>query len=76
MKEIKFAFIADGEVFHYLAMREDPSLEGVIAGLRSQPLLVELPEDVDYFPVGTRYENGNFVVPEIKMPEDDYEVED
>lgn len=76
MKEFKFAFIADGEVFHYLSMREDPSLEGVIAGLRSNPILVELPEGTDYFPAGTLYKDGEFVVPEFKLPEDDYEVED
>ena len=76
MRELRFAFIADGEIFHYLTMKEDPAFEGVIAGLRSRPLLIELPEGSDFLPPGTRYENNSFIVPEPGLSEDDYEVED
>jgi hypothetical protein len=76
LRELRFAFISDGEVFHYLSLQDDPAFEGVIAGLRSGPILVELPEGADFLPPGTKYENGEFILPEAKMPEPDYEVED
>jgi len=78
MNELKFAFVIDGEVFHYLTVPDDPGFQGAIAGLRSGPQVIELPENTDFFPLGTRYENGKFILPEILelIDEDDYEVED
>ena len=76
MDELKFAFIANGEVFHYLALPNRSDFEGVIAGMRSEPIVVELPEGSDYLPPGTRYENGEFILAEMTFVDGDYEVED
>jgi len=76
MENLTFAFVMDGDVFHYLQIPNDPRLEGVIAGLSSGPQVVPMPEGVEFMPMGTRYENGEFVLPEVEEPEDDYEVED
>jgi hypothetical protein len=84
MENLTFAFVADEDVFHYLQIPNDPRLEGVIAGLRSGPRLVEVstgsPETMG---VGWKYIDGKFVAPEIQeshdhdhTDEDDYEVED
>lgn len=77
MKYLTFAFVIDGDVFHYLQIPEDPGLEGVIAGLRSGPMLVEVP---DYLPermgADWKYIDGEFVAPSGFSIEEDYEVED
>lgn len=77
MKDLTFAFVIDGDVFHYLQIPDDPRLEGVIAGLRSGPQVVEVPETMPaQLGPDWKYVDGKFVAPEVQMPEDDYEVED
>lgn len=75
MENIKFAFIADGDIFHYMTIPNNDDLQGVIAGLRSKPLIVEMPEYLsDKVTPGLKYVDGQFI--DIwAQPEDDYEVE-
>ena len=79
MDELKFAFVVDDELFHFMTFPNDPRLEGVIAGLRSKPTLIELPENIEISQMrpGLKYINGQIM--NFGPPEDqsyDYEVED
>jgi hypothetical protein len=75
MDKIRFAFVADGDIFHYMTFPNDENLQGVIAGLRSKPLLVEIPDNYpDHFGLGWKYIDGQFVNTMAASVED-YEVE-
>jgi hypothetical protein len=75
MDNIRFAFVADGDIFHYMTFPNNDDLQGVIAGLRSRPLLVEIPEGYpDHFGPGWKYVDGEFVNT-IAPAVEDYEVE-
>ena len=77
MKYLTFAFVIDGDVFHYLQIPEDPGLEGVIAGLRSGPMVVEVPDYMlEQMGADWKYIDGQFIAPSGTTLEDDYEVED
>jgi len=77
MNFLTFAFVIDGDVFHYLQIPNDPSLEGVIAGLRSGPIVVEVPEGMpERMGPDWKYVDGQFVPPSGFNLENDYEVED
>jgi hypothetical protein len=78
-----FAFVADGDVFHTLLIPKD-SGPGLIEGLRSKPLLLEITDRPEIFKVGGwkfDYETETFYHPAlleedaIMFFEEDYEVE-
>lgn len=80
MDTLKFAFISDGDVFHYLTLPNTEDLAGVIAGLRSKPIVVEVPEQFveGYIGPNWKYINEEFVYIEpepINIEPEDYEVE-
>jgi hypothetical protein len=75
MEQVKFAFISDGDIFHHMTIPNNEDLQGVIAGLRSKPMIVEIPEDMsDKITPGLKYIDGQFI-DTWAQPEDDYEVE-
>lgn len=77
MNFLTFAFVIDEDVFHYLQIPNDPNLEGVIAGLKSGPKIVEVPQEMTAMVgAGWKYVDGQFVIPNEIILEDDYEVED
>lgn len=80
-----FAFIAEGDVFHILLMPDEPDLAGVLAGLNSKPLLVEVTDRPEIYKLAGwkyDYETETFYHPAAndddveEFVEDDYEVED
>ena len=80
-----FAFIVDGDVFHFMMIPNDPELQGVIAGLNSQPMLLEVTGRQELYKIAGwkyDYESGTFYHPAAneedveEFIEDDYEVED
>lgn len=80
MDTVRFAFISDGDVFHYLNLPNNEDLAGVIAGLRSRPIVVEVPEQFSDGYIGSnwKYINDEFVYVEkkpINTSPNDYEVE-
>jgi hypothetical protein len=74
-----FAFIADGEVFHFLTIPKSPQFAGIIAGLQSRPLLVEVTDRPDMFNGGFwTYDGVKFTEKpkeQVITDPDDYEVE-
>jgi len=42
MSEKVFAFVINGEVFHIMKLPDDPQFDGIIAGLRSGPQVIEV----------------------------------
>ncbi len=78
-KAIRFAFVSDGDIFHFMALPYVSELDGVIAGMRSNPMIVEMPEGLpDYLGPGWKYIDGQFVNVGINIAQEepeDYEVE-
>ena len=76
---IRFAFVSDGDIFHYMTLPYVSELDGVIAGMRSNPIIVEMPNDLpDYLGPGWKYIDGQFVHVGVSVPQEDpedYEVE-
>lgn len=60
----KFAFIADGDVFVIWAVQEgsNPGADQMIAGLQSNPTVVEIPEDSE-IAEGWTYDSFGFHPP-------------
>ena len=78
MESVKFAFISDGDIFHFLTLPYLPELDGTIAGMRSGPMVVEIPEHLpEYLGPGWKYLDGEFVNVSVGVTQDpdDYEVE-
>ena len=78
MQNIKFAFVSDGEIFHIMTLPDISDLQGVIAGMKSSPIIVEIPEGMpDHLIPGLRYVNGEFTnrINNFIEDEEDYEVE-
>lgn len=79
MDEKTFAFIVDGDIFHFMKVPNDERFAGIIAGLQSKPQIIEVPEDVPLmqYPDGWRYVNNRFEPKPQYIIEDfeDYEVE-
>lgn len=75
----KFVVIADNEVImHFVVHKHDDGVtDGVLAGLRSDPKIIELSENVDpSIGFGWKYVGGSFISPHSAPPVDDeYEVE-
>ena len=79
-----FAFVADGDVFHTLLMPKDAG-HGIIEGLRSKPLVIEITDRPEVFQLGGwkyDYESQTFYHPAADAEEveeffeqEDYEVE-
>jgi hypothetical protein len=75
---IRFAFVSDGDIFHFMTLPYVSELDGVIAGMRSGPIVVEIPQELpEYLGPGWKYIDGQFVNVGVIAPEcpDDYEVE-
>lgn len=73
-----FAFVSDEDVFHFFTIPDEPQFQGIIAGLQSRPLLVEVTGKDEMFNGGFwKYVDGEFVQAEHNpfADEDDYEVE-
>lgn len=75
----KFVIVADDEVImHFVVHRDNDGVtDGIIAGLRSNPKILELSQEDDpSVGFGWRYVGGKFVSPESSFPySDDYEVD-
>lgn len=81
---LKFAFVADNDVFHFFQIPNIPQLDGVIAGLKSGPTVIEVTDIYNTIVDGKwKYIDGSFIRDiESKqldhnhsVDEDDYEVE-
>jgi hypothetical protein len=76
----KFVVVADGEVImHFVIHKHDSgATDGMLAGLRSDPKIIELTEESDpSVGFGWKYIDGVFVQPEPEAPAvEEYEVED
>ncbi len=72
-----FAFIVDEDVFHFMTIPDQPQFAGVIAGLQSKPLLLDVTDRPELLTGGYwKYIDGEIVKHEFDTPEDeDYEVE-
>lgn len=72
-----FAFVADEDVFHFMTIPDEPQFAGIIAGLQSKPLLLDVTDRPELLMGGYwKYINGEIVKHEFNIPEDDdYEVE-
>lgn len=42
MSQKKFAFVINNEIFHIMNIPDQPELEGLIAGMRSGPQIIEV----------------------------------
>jgi hypothetical protein len=75
----KFVIVADNEVImHFIVHKhEDGATDGILAGLRSEPKIIELTEKSDpSVTFGWKHVNGDFVPPEqTASVTDDYEVD-
>ena len=74
---VVFAFIVDGDVFHTFEVERGSGTDRLIAGLRSNPIIVEVSENLDIAgKPGWHYIDGKFIQDEKYLDTDDYEVED
>lgn len=75
----KFVIVSDGEVImNFVVYKHESGItDGILAGLRSDPKIIELEDDQDpSIGFGWRHLEGNFVPPEQAAPAiEDYEVE-
>lgn len=75
----KFVIVADDEVIMNFTVPayNDAITDGILAGLRSRPIVVELPEGSDPFVgFGWKYVNGYFLSPSHDHSSDNqYEVD-
>ena len=60
---VKFAVVVDGEVVNNLTYINEPPLDGVIAALRTGPVYVEVPEEVQ---IGSTWDGKRFAPPTKK----------
>lgn len=86
-KDLKiFAFIVDGDVFHTMTVPDEASMSKLVAGLQSDPKVIDVSHMPDIrFQPGWKYnyESQEFYreaqpqpqLPPQIAPEDDYEVE-
>lgn len=72
-----FAFIVDEDVFHFMTIPDEPQFAGIIAGLQSRPLLLDVTDKPELLMGGYwKYVNGEIVKHELPTSEDeDYEVD-
>jgi hypothetical protein len=84
MEETKyrtFIFVSDGDIFHTFKIADADYAAGIISGLLSQPIVVEVTgQEFVYEQPGWKYINGEFVqdftpTQNPIIDEDDYEVE-
>jgi hypothetical protein len=84
MEETKyrtFIFVSDGDIFHTFKIADAEYAAGIISGLLSEPIIVEVTgQEFVYEQPGWRYVNGEFTQEPAVMrnpiiDEDDYEVE-
>jgi hypothetical protein len=76
-----FVFVADGDIFHTFKVEDSETMQHMIAGMQSQPLVLDV-TGREYIAeqYGWKYgENGfyqdNILEQEPVIDEDDYEVE-
>ncbi len=75
-----FVFVADEDVFHTFRIEENSYSEALIAGMRSNPIVVEVTGQEHYSAEpGWKYSNGAFYRADhysySVQEQDDYEVE-
>jgi hypothetical protein len=75
-----FVFVADEDVFHTFRIEDAQYAEPLIAGMRSNPIVVEVTGQEHYSTeLGWKYSNGSFYRADQPVPviidEDDYEVD-
>jgi hypothetical protein len=75
-----FVFVADNDVFHTFRIEVGPNTEPLIAGMMSNPTVVDVTGREYYSDQpGWKYSDGIFYMEENNVPvlvdEDDYEVE-
>jgi len=77
-----FAFITGEDIFHVFKIDDTEATAGLVAGMRSEPIIVEISgNDHFYEESGWKFVDGKFVKKEIYdnppaiVDEDDYEVE-
>lgn len=80
MSQKLFAFVSDGDAFHFMQVPDLPDLAKLIAGLQSNPILVDISDNPEIMenPILWTYVDGKFIKTGIDIPqfdEDDYEVE-
>lgn len=76
-----FVFVSDGDMFHTFKIEDADYAAGIISGMLSQPIVVEVTgQEFVYEQPGWRYVNGEFIQESVitrnpAIDEDDYEVE-
>lgn len=76
-----FVFVSDGDIFHTFKIEDAEYAAGIISGMQSQPIVVEVTgQEFVYEQSGWRFVNGEFIQESVItrnpiIDEDDYEVE-